>query len=70
MTLNVWNIVECIISAIICFPSMEISHVALVMNKDGELLLHKNKVRPTKEETESIQVNGNLRKELNKLKNK
>ena len=47
---------------------MEISHVALVMNKDCDLLVYKNKGRPTKEESESIRVNGNLRKELNKLK--
>ena len=68
MTLNVWNIIECIISAIICFPSMKISHVAFVMNQDGELLVYKNKGRPAKEESESTRVNSNLRKELNKLK--
>ena len=47
---------------------MNIYHVTLVMNKDGDLLAYKNKGRPTKGESESIRVNGNLRKELNKLK--
>ena len=47
---------------------MDISHVSLVINKDGDLLVYKNKGRPTKEETEYIRVNSDLRKELNKLK--
>ena len=49
---------------------MEISHVALVMNTDGDLLVFKNKGRPTKEESKSICANGDLRRELNKVKKK
>ena len=45
-----------------------VSHVALVMGKDGDLLVYKNKGRPTAAEAESIQMTGGLRKELKKLK--
>ena len=48
--------------------SLGVSHVALVMNNEGDLLMYKNKGRPTAKEAESLEVNGNLRKELNKLK--
>ena len=49
---------------------MNISHVSLVMTKDSDLMVYKNKGRPTKAETESIEVNGDLRKELGMLKRK
>ena len=49
---------------------MNITHVSLVMEKDGDLLVYKNKGRPTKAETESIKLNGDLRKELSMLKKK
>ena len=49
---------------------MNISHVSLVMSKDGDLIVYKNKGRPTKAQTESIKMNGNLRHELAKLKKK
>ena len=39
---------------------MNISHVSLVMTKDSDLIVYKNKGRPTKAETESIEVNGDL----------
>ena len=41
-----------------------VSHVVLVMGKDGDLLVYKNKGRPTAAEAESIQMTGGLRKEL------
>lgn len=46
---------------------MEVSHVALVMNKNDNLFVYKNKGRPTTEYVESIKMNGDLRKELAKL---
>ena len=49
---------------------MNISHVSLVMTKDSDLMVYKNKGWPTKAETESIEVNGDLRKELGMLKRK
>ena len=49
---------------------MNITHVSLVMTKDGDLLVYKNKGRPSKAETESIKLNGDLRKELSMLKKK
>ena len=49
---------------------MNISHLSLVMTKDCDLIVYKNKGRPTKAEAESIEVNGDLRKELAMLKRK
>ena len=40
------------------------------MTKDGNLLMYENKGRPTKAETESIKLNGDLKKELSLLKKK
>ena len=47
---------------------MGVSHVVLVMQKDGNLVDYKNKGRPTNEEVWSIEMNGDLHKELAKLK--
>ena len=46
--------------------------MVLVMNKEGDLLVYKNKGRLTAKakEAESRKVNGSLRKELNLLKKK
>ena len=47
---------------------MNVSHVSLVMDKSGHLLVYKNKGRPTLEEKRSLEINGALTKELKKLK--
>ena len=44
--------------------------MALFMDKEGDLLVYKNKGRPTSKKTEFLKVNGNLRKELKILKKK
>ena len=49
---------------------MNVSHVALVMDASGNLLVYKNKGRPTSEEKRAIEINGDLNQELCKLKNK
>ena len=41
-----------------------VSHVALVMEKYGNLLVYKNKGRPTAAEAQYIEMTGDLRKEL------
>ena len=45
-----------------------VSHVALVMGTDGDLLVYKNKGRPTVAQVHAIEVTGGLRNELKKLK--
>ena len=47
---------------------MNVSHVALVMDASGNLLVYKNKGRPTSEEKRAIEINGDLNRELHKLK--
>ena len=47
---------------------MNVSHVALMMDKSGNLLVYKNKGRPTSEERHAIAINGALKKEPQKLK--
>jgi len=39
---------------------MNVSHVALVMDASGKLLVYKNKGRPTSEEKQVIEINGDL----------
>ena len=47
---------------------MNVSHMALVMDASGKLLVYKNKGRPTSEEKRAIEINGDLNRELRKLK--
>ena len=47
---------------------MNVSHVSLVMDKDGNLLVSKNKGRPTAAEAEEIKTKGTLRAKLLQLK--
>ncbi len=47
---------------------MNVSHVALVMDQSGNLLVYKHKGRPSSEERHAIDIHGDLRKELQKLK--
>jgi hypothetical protein len=42
--------------------------MALVMDASGNLLVYKNKGRPTSEEKRAIEINGDLNQELRKLK--
>ena len=45
-----------------------VSHVALVIGKDGDFLIYKDKGRPTGAEVHSTEMTGGLRNELKKLK--
>lgn len=47
---------------------MNVSHVALVMDMSGHLLVCKNKGRLTSEERHSLEINEDLTKELKRLK--
>ena len=47
---------------------MNVSHVALVMDQSSNLLVYKNKGRPTSEERHALAINGGIKKELQKLK--
>lgn len=47
---------------------MEVTHVCLTMDKDGRLLVYKNKGRPTREETVVMNCSDAMRHELQKLK--
>ena len=48
--------------------SMNMSHIALVMDTHGDLFVFKNKGRPTNKEVQHIKMHVNLRKKLNTLK--
>ena len=56
------------LSSFFTFHRMNVSHVALVMDQSGNLLVYKNKGRPTSQEKHAIAMNGDLKKELQKLK--
>ena len=49
---------------------MGLSHVALVMKKDDNPMVYKNRGRPANEEIRSIEINDDMRKELAEPKRK
>ena len=47
---------------------MKASWCALVMDKHDNLIVYKGKGRPSKADTESLRINGNMKKELNRVR--
>ena len=47
---------------------MKVSWCALVMDKHDNLIVYRGKGRPSKSDSESVRINGNLRRELNKVR--
>jgi hypothetical protein len=56
------------LSSFFTLNRMNVSHVSLVMDESGNLLVYKNKGRPSSEERHAIEIHGDLSKELKKLK--
>ena len=56
------------LSSFFTLNRMNVSHVALVMDKSGNLLVCQNKGQPSSEEQRALEINEDLKKELQKLK--
>ena len=61
-----WSVAEKTLNKL---ERMKVSWCALVMDKHDNLIVYRGKGRPSKSDSESVRINGDLKRELNRVRN-